>query len=177
VIRDAVTAAIRICMRTGKGTPAKITAEDVIHLDTVLRESGRTARSSHEALWRALHHTGQISGPTSLKAAHRDGPLSAEQLVDRYRLRCKPIRDLIVTYITERATSMDYTSVSNLAFWLGKLFWADLEHHHPGIDSLRLAPDVAAAWKNVSRSASTVRGRLETVVTGLRCGRGVGTWS
>ncbi|SNT19447.1 NADH-quinone oxidoreductase subunit H [Streptosporangium subroseum] len=30
---------------------------------------------------------------------------------------------------------------------MGKLFWKDLETHHPGIDSLRLAPDVAAAWK------------------------------
>lgn len=27
------------------------------------------------------------------------------------------------------------------------MFWADLEHHHPGIDSPRLAPEVAAAWK------------------------------
>ncbi|MFB7715777.1 tyrosine-type recombinase/integrase, partial [Streptomyces sp. NPDC056105] len=30
-----------------------------------------------------------------------------------------------------------------LALW----FWKDLEKHHPGMDSLRLAPDVAAAWK------------------------------
>jgi hypothetical protein len=31
--------------------------------------------------------------------------------------------------------------------WLAELFWGDLERHHPGIDSLRLPPDVAAAWK------------------------------
>ena len=30
---------------------------------------------------------------------------------------------------------------------LARLFWADLERHHPGIDSLRLPPNVAAAWK------------------------------
>ena len=36
---------------------------------------------------------------------------------------------------------------SALAYLLGKLFWADLEAHHPGIDSLKLPRDVAAAWK------------------------------
>jgi hypothetical protein len=30
---------------------------------------------------------------------------------------------------------------------LGKLFWADLEAHHPGIDSLQLPREVAAEWK------------------------------
>jgi hypothetical protein len=30
---------------------------------------------------------------------------------------------------------------------LGRLFWRDLELHHPGIDSLRLPPAVAEAWK------------------------------
>jgi hypothetical protein len=27
------------------------------------------------------------------------------------------------------------------------LFWRDLEIHHPGIDSLRLTPQVAQTWK------------------------------
>ena len=35
----------------------------------------------------------------------------------------------------------------DLASSLGGLFWRDLERHHPGIDSLHLAPEVAAAWK------------------------------
>ena len=30
---------------------------------------------------------------------------------------------------------------------LGRRFWRDLELHHPGIGSLRLSPDAAAAWK------------------------------
>lgn len=147
VARDAVVAATRVCMRTGKKSPSLITSDDLIHFDTVLRNTGRSPRAGHEALWRALHTTGQISGPTSLRAVHMRGQLSTVQLVDRYGLQCQPIRDLIVTYITERSPAMDYTSISNLAFWLGKLFWADLERHHPGIDSLRLDPEVAAAWK------------------------------
>ena len=68
------------------------------------------------------------------------GQLTVEQLVDRYDLKCQPVRDLIVSYIAERSPAMDYTSLSSLAFFLGKLFWADLERHYPGIDSLHLAP-------------------------------------
>ena len=30
---------------------------------------------------------------------------------------------------------------------LGLLFWKDLEQHHPGISSLRLDAQTAAAWK------------------------------
>jgi len=39
------------------------------------------------------------------------------------------------------------TTLRNLAFHLGGLFWRDLERHHPGIASLHLPPEVAAAWK------------------------------
>ncbi|HET6744149.1 MAG TPA: hypothetical protein VFH76_34670, partial [Kribbella sp.] len=38
-------------------------------------------------------------------------------------------------------------TLRDLAFSLGGLFWRDLERHHPGISSLHLAPEVAAAWK------------------------------
>jgi hypothetical protein len=42
---------------------------------------------------------------------------------------------------------LDHTTLRGLAFSLGGLFWRDLERHHPGIASLHLAPEVAAAWK------------------------------
>jgi integrase len=42
---------------------------------------------------------------------------------------------------------MDFASLDNLARQLGRQFWADLEDHHPGISSLALGRDVAAAWK------------------------------
>ncbi|MYX57551.1 hypothetical protein GTZ89_18140 [Streptomyces sp. SID8382] len=57
------------------------------------------------------------------------------------------MRNLLVDYLHERALSLDYVSLRAMAFSLGKLFWKDLEDHHPGIDSLRLTPGVAAAWK------------------------------
>ena len=57
------------------------------------------------------------------------------------------MRDVLVDYLRERQPSMDFSSLQRHAYLLGKLFWADLEAHHPGIDSLQLSRDVAAAWK------------------------------
>jgi hypothetical protein len=79
--------------------------------------------------------------------AVRTGQLRPAELIDRYELRCQPIRDLLVDYLTERQPTLDYTSLRTLARELGGLFWADLEHHHPGIDTLRLPKDVSDAWK------------------------------
>ena len=49
----------------------------------------------------------------------------------------RPVRDLLVDYLRERQPAMDYGSLEQLARRLG-MFWADLEAHHPGIDSLHL---------------------------------------
>jgi integrase len=54
--------------------------------------------------------------------------------------------------LRERQPALDYTSLDSLANMLGKLFWADLEHHHPGIDSLRLPVEIADAWKQRLRT-------------------------
>jgi hypothetical protein len=75
------------------------------------------------------------------------GQKSAGQLIDRYGLTCRPVRDLLVDYLNERRPGIDYVTLGDLAYQLGMLFWKDLETHHPGIDSLDLAPDVAVAWK------------------------------
>ncbi|MGW2545558.1 tyrosine-type recombinase/integrase [Kitasatospora sp. NPDC001574] len=77
----------------------------------------------------------------------RAGQASPAQLVDRFNLRCKPIRDLLVDYLTERQPAIDYATLVGLSRNLAGYFWADLEQHHPGIDSLHLAPEVRDAWK------------------------------
>src|SRR5262249_28497153 len=43
--------------------------------------------------------------------------------------------------------ALDHSSLQQLGYILGKLFWADLEQHHPGIASLHLPDGVARAWK------------------------------
>ena len=76
------------------------------------------------------------------------GSRPVEQLIDRYGIACQPVRDVLVDYL-RRTPARQSTSprCSSLAYLLGKLFWADLEAHHPGIASLQLPRDIAAAWK------------------------------
>ena len=59
-------------------------------------------------------------------------------LVTPHRTACLPVPDVLVGYLRERQATVDFSSLQRLADPLGKLFWADLEAHQPGISSLRL---------------------------------------
>ena len=91
------------------------------------------------------------------------GRLSIEELVDRYPIRCQPVRDLIVDYLRERQPSLDYTSLDAVSRTLAGLFWTRVEALSPGIDTLRLTP--ALAWKqDVATKKRTAVGPDGTVV-------------
>jgi hypothetical protein len=127
----------------------------------ILPSRART-RSLFYAWLRDLGQFPQDS-PVTLRAINaRAGQVSVEQLVDRYQVQCEPIRDLLVAYLAERQPSMDYTTLEDLSRILVLHFWKNLERHHPGIDSLRLPPEVAIAWKQ----------RIQTKVTQRRMSDG-----
>lgn len=90
--------------------------------------------------------------------------MTPAELVDRYHLRCRPVRDLLVDYLTERQPSLDHKSLITLSTALANNFWADLERHHEDINSLHLTPEVAAAWKTrvntVTRRRQLPDGRM-----------------
>ncbi|MQA12566.1 MAG: tyrosine-type recombinase/integrase [Pseudonocardiaceae bacterium] len=138
-----------------KGGPlAQITVGDLVELfaaeDTV-RASPPGARGK---LYRILHEL-EILGPeapTTLRVLGTAGQCTPEELIDRYRLSCRPIRDLLVDYLRERQPALDYTSVDSLAYYLGMRFWADIEAHHPQITSLDLPREVAEDWKRRLRT-------------------------
>ena len=113
------------------------------------RPSGRFGRRASSAT--ASRRCGRSATP---------GSAPSEELVDRYPLACRPVRDLIVDYLRERQPSIDYVTLKNRAYELARCFWADLEQHHPGIDSLRLSRETAAAWKQ------RLRTRAKTVTSG-----------
>ena len=96
------------------------------------------------------------------------GQLTVEELVDRYRLQCKPVRDLLVDYLKERQPALDYASLDSVSRSLAGLFWARIEALSPGIATLQLPPDVARAWKEdlqtIKRSVTGPDGN-KTVVT------------
>ena len=136
-----------LIMAAKGGLLSEITVGDVVELLDAEAEvhGGRSAAPSSTGLstrW-------ESSGPRRRRAAalRTTGQRSPEELIDRYNFACRPVRDLLVDYLKERQPALDYNSLETLANRLGERFWADLEAHHPGIDSLRLPVEVASAWK------------------------------
>ena len=148
------------------GSVRDITVGDCLELVEIsAAEYEGYGRDGNGPYFYALLHAMDVFGPEAPSTARMfspiyqrrlyQGQLSAEALVDRYELACRPVRDLLVDYLRERQPGVDYSTLRTMATHLGLLFWKDLEDHHPGIASLRLPPDVAAAWKQ--RVQTTVR--------------------
>jgi hypothetical protein len=121
--------------------------------------------------YRLMHHLGGFGpdAPATLRALRTSAQRSPQELIDRYGLVCRPVRDLLVEYLKERQPALDYTSLVSLANMLANLFWADLERHHPGIDSLALPRALAEAWKRRLRTVT----RTKTSQTGEKIAIGV----
>ena len=120
-----------------------------IELDALAWVPGDVAVS-----YQMMHATGIFGhdAPASLREIRSAGQRTPEELIDRYRLQCRPVRDLLVDYLRERQPALDYTSLKSLACTLGMLFWQDLERHNPGISSLHLPAEVAGSWKQRLRT-------------------------
>jgi Phage integrase family len=130
------------------GLIADITVGDCLELEE-LQAEGMRRTNRGAGLYAALHSMGVLGAdaPYTLRAFATQGQLSPEQMLDRYGIECAAVRQLLNEYLLERAAALDHTTLRGLAATLGRLFWRDLEIHQPGICSLNLAPDVAAAWK------------------------------
>ena len=74
-----------------------------------------SARAQRRVFYRLLHEMGifgarapaDAAGAAHRRAAHARG------LIDRYRLACRPVRDLLVDYLRERQPALDYTSLDS----------------------------------------------------------------
>lgn len=155
--RRALNDLIRIMMAKG-GTLADITVGDALEYLDVLR--AHRQREGHTLFYAWLRALGTLPdcAPAALRNLGRaTGQVSVEQLVDRYSLKCRPVRDLLVDYLKERQQALDYASLDNLYRFLARYFWGDLEAYHPGIDSLHLSAETAAGWKQRARTKTERR--------------------
>ncbi|WP_406136836.1 tyrosine-type recombinase/integrase [Streptomyces sp. NBC_01089] len=145
---DALNKLTWIVIRKG-GLVSDITVGDCIELTAALEEHHFRGSAGRPLFYVLLKETGVLpaSAPLRLRALRIEGRRSVEQIVDAYGIECRAVRDLLVEYFTERAPELDHVSLRSIARNLCRLFWRDLEIHHPGIDSLRLTPEVAQAWK------------------------------
>lgn len=147
--RDVWSILGKIMLHTGKDLPA-LTAEDVFELRAHYREKLGIPAQGLGPTWALLAGAGILAKDSSLRAALRVGQRTPAELIDRYGVAPGPVRDLLVRYLEERKSSVDYTTIKSLARMLTGNFWADLERHHSelaGTDSLALPKEMVTAWK------------------------------
>lgn len=147
----------KMCLHTGK-TLEELDADDFAEAHAFCVDHiGHQWPGMHGG-WQVCVEMGILPRNSTLRSAQRTGQRSVAELVGDYQIRCTPVRDLLVRYLQERQPSLDYASLRNITGTLAGLFWADLETHHPGIDSLDLPADVATAWKERLHHTTGTRG-------------------
>jgi len=125
-----------------------ITVGDALELLRIADDLQDNPGATSPYFYQLLRTAGVFDGAApAARALKTQGQLGPEQLIDRYGLECRPVRNLLTEYLRERQPTVDYTTLHKLSYVLGRLFWRELELHHPGIDSLHLPADVASAWK------------------------------
>ena len=155
--REATIGRAAVLIAAKGGMLADVTAGDFLELLDAEQQGHGRRRDYSAVSWRLLRQGGAFGphAPASLAQLLTIGQRSPAELIDRYQLSCRPVRDLLVGYLQERQPALDHTSLDALAQQLGRNFWADLEHHHPGISSLHLPPGAATAWKQRLRTKNT----------------------
>jgi hypothetical protein len=149
---DAQIAATRIAtlLACKGGRIDEITVGDCVELvDTQRRVQARGGQKKVDFYLR-LRALGIFppDAPATIRAfGLAGGQLSIEELVDRYQLRCTPVRNLIVDYLRERQPALDYASLDATCRTLAGLFWAKIETLAPDIDTIHLPPEIARQWK------------------------------
>jgi hypothetical protein len=139
---------ITTIMAAKGGLASDITIGDCLELLRIAADLRHGSDATSPYFYQLLRAAGAFGAAApAARALRTQGQLSCEQLIDRYAIQCRPARDLLVEYLRERQPAVDYATLHKLSYVLGRLFWRDLELHHPGIASLRLPADVAAGWK------------------------------
>jgi len=155
---------IAVIMAAKGGLVSDITVGDCLELAGLLITSGGYVNTSLY-FYQVLHAMGVFpaSAPATVRIFGAPGQRSIEQVLGGYGIECRGVADLLADYLRERQAAIDHSTMRSLARQLGKLFWRDLELHHPGISSLHLEPAAAAAWKQriMTRQATAADGAAQ----------------
>lgn len=137
----------QIMLQTGKNL-ASITGQDILDNRTAQMEREGKAVTGHAVLWKFLSKHGTLPATPTYAMELARGQLCARELVDQYGLADTPVRQMLIRYLQDRSTGLDYNSLAGLARMLVANFWADIELHHPAVSGLdlRLPKSVADQW-------------------------------
>ncbi|WP_406116361.1 tyrosine-type recombinase/integrase [Streptomyces sp. NBC_01014] len=168
-VAEVLTVLSKVVLHTGRDL-AEITTEDMLDFRAWNISRYSRHKSGIHGAWDVLRDIGVLATDQSLRAALRSGQASTEELVAQRQVRNGPVRELLIRYLNERRPAMDFSSFRQLTCTLAGTFWADIERHHPGIDSLDLPVEVADAWKErlaftkkSGREGQPRKGRLEVL--------------
>ncbi len=146
-VGESLTVICKIVLHTGREVD-QLTAEDLLaYRAWGIQKYGRP-KSAVSLAWEMLREVTDLGEHATMREALRVGQRSTAELVDAYRLQCRPVRDLLIRYLEERRPALDYGTFRNLVGTLTGNFWALIEHQNPGIDTLHLPHEVAETWKH-----------------------------
>lgn len=141
VQRHALNVLSKIVMHTGRGLDQLTGADLFEYRSSTARPYGVLPA------WQILAGMGVLPADSTMRAALLHGQRPTRELVDAYGIENRAIRDVLVRYLDERRPGVDYQTFRSLTMDLSRNFWRDLEIHHPGVSTLHLPAEVAAAWK------------------------------
>ncbi|WP_284740276.1 tyrosine-type recombinase/integrase [Amycolatopsis sp. RTGN1] len=136
---------VKVVLHTGKDLE-HLCAKDLLEFRDWHRGRQKKPEGINTA-WDLLREAGVLDSDRAMFTMNRQGQRSTSELVDFYGIRSNSIRQVLIAYLEERRPQVDYASLRGIAGALAGTFWADIERHHPGIDSLDLPDTVATAWK------------------------------
>lgn len=144
-MHHGLVALSKLVLHTGRD-PQQLTFADVEEMREERRARRGEAPMGILAAWDLLRGVDVVPNHP-YRAMRREGQLPTAVLVDRYRIGCAPVREVLIRYLDERRPALDYKSFLGITGYLCGRFWADIEAHHPQVDGLHLPDEVAAAWK------------------------------
>jgi integrase len=171
---SGIRALTKIAICTGLGIE-QLTPDDFHEYREWCHQTYGHAGAGTWPAWDLLRGIGVFPHGLLLRDEVMRGQRTPAQLVDQYKITAPGVRQVLIRYLTERRSHIDYSSLCTLAGYIVGLFWADIEAHHPGIDTLHLPHEVADAWKerlafHNSRPGEPPRPRksMHTVLTYVR---------
>lgn len=142
---------IRICLVNGVEL-RDVRGGHVVDYRRFLRATGRVGGELH-SMWHYAQLAGLLVGePDDLGALIYGGQRTPAELVDRYQVTSRSVRNLLVDYLTELSATQDYSSLERCSTTLVSLFWRAIENANPGIDTINLTQAQATAWKTSLRT-------------------------
>ncbi|MCT9113171.1 site-specific integrase [Streptomyces mirabilis] len=110
---------------------------------------GDPGRHQGQVAWQVLHQMGHFpdGSPPRMKELLLPGQRSIAELVARRPIDNEPVRQLIIDYLTRRASEVAYSTLKNLARTIAHTFWRKIETINPGQCDLHVDHAVYAQWK------------------------------